>query len=97
MSTKNNEIKALNRLFETNNYFNEIIDFLASEGVLDKHNLPSKIDGNHAVFLHEIISVARNNGKLQLSSYEWILLPKEKVELTLITAYTARTFSWFQS
>ena len=87
------EIDCLTRLIKDGNQFDPLVMFLQDEGVLtrqDVNKLSSDLDPVKT--LYRAMINAKKDGKLQLLSFEWTLLPHENIKLLLITNRAQREF-----
>ena len=82
------KVKCMNRLFELLQCKNEIIEFLLKEKLVDveekDHIVLSHVSG-HAGKLFSILDNAMKEDKVQLLDFEWSILPKETLSLTIVT------------
>ena len=94
MSKTNLEIKCLARLDELIASNDTIMEFLVAEELMSKEE--RRFMGKSAD-VPKILQafLAKMKGKqLQLLEYEWILLPEERLKVTIITDRNSREFSY---
>ncbi len=89
------EKHCFNRLVEHGSLFQEIRDFMLDEGMLIKADLPLiAASTTKPKYLTAKLDEAKENGKIQLISFEWSLLPVEKINLIIVTARSNKTFNY---
>ena len=91
------EIKCLIKLDSKIQCFNDMIEFLSLEKIIDRHTthqlvIELKHELPHAI--HRTLRKALEEETLQLVDYSWVLLPKEAITITIITAHTRKDFTW---
>lgn len=94
MSRIDLEIRCLARLDELLATNDSIMEFLIAEELLSKEQRKA-IKASHDVpkALQEFLGSLKGN-KIQLIEYEWVLLPDERLKLTLVTDRNNREFSF---
>lgn len=96
MSSKT-EIQCLIKLNEKIDCFGDMIDFLSSEKVISRtttSRLLSELKVELPFELHKVLDKALREESLQLMDYSWVLLPSEKICVTIITNQTRKDFTW---
>lgn len=96
MSSKT-EIKCLKALDGKVDCFNDMIDFLSKEKVIDlrtKHKLSIELKLELPYELHKILNKALREETLQLVDYSWVMLPDETITVTIITMHSRKDFTW---
>lgn len=91
------EIKCLIELERRVNCFNDMIDFLSKEKVIDRnttHNLVTELKLELPYELYKTLNKALQEETLQLVDYNWVLLPKETISVTIITKHSRKDFTW---
>lgn len=96
MATENKEIQCLSRLIKKTSCYESILDFLLQEKVIDKADHP-RGDKDKAFHLYNLIENGKQKETLILVSYEWILLPVEHINLTLVSKMTRKEFIYDES
>ena len=94
MNKTNAEIQCLARLDELTATNDTIMDFLMAEDLMSKEERKGvKASPDVPKVLQAFL--ARLKGKqLQLLEYEWVLLPDERLKLTIITDRNSKEFSF---
>jgi hypothetical protein len=90
---KPTEINCLNRLFELTGTYVELVDFLFNEKIMDINEKNRvKIEVEKASFLLNIIHKAQKRDAILLATFDWIMLPEERIRLQIITERTNQSF-----
>lgn len=89
------EAECLKRLFNRDpSYFMEIVQFLESEGLItsgEVANLTRVEDQVHFTYTKSNKLIEQD--LLFLFDYEWVVLPKEKIKITIVTRRTTKELS----
>jgi hypothetical protein len=89
------EIDCLARLFKLTNCFADIIDFLLAEKVITDGQVSDlKLELNKPKALHALMKKAEKDEKLLLLSFDWILLPVERIRIRLITERNSKELTY---
>ena len=89
------KLQFLERLDHLVNGLSQIVEFLVSARLMTEDEvkaLRQKPKSTHALEIQVILQNISN--KVHLLDYEWILLPKEVIKLTIITESGAKVISW---
>ena len=93
--TKKQEIECLNRIMAVNGSLDDLMSFLIDEKLLDRVDVRSiKTSSGPAKELQRVINTLKCSEKLQLVEYEWVILPNERVKLTLISDRATKEFGF---
>ena len=80
------EIDCITRLFKLTECYSELVEYLIEEKILLEGELTNlKLELNKPKFLHAILKQAEKEDKLLLLSFDWVLLPVERIRIRLIT------------
>jgi hypothetical protein len=86
MNKKSKEIMCLNRLQETTQQLDSILDFLRQESLLDEQSVKNaKGSPDFAKYIQETLRELQIKNKFQLLEYEWNLLPIENIRIYIVT------------
>ena len=95
MSSKLKEIDCITRLFKLTDCYSELVDFLIEEKIVTDGVLANlKLELNKPRFLHDILKQAEKDDKLLLLSFDWVLLPVERMRMRLITERSNKEFAY---
>jgi hypothetical protein len=95
MSNKtNHEIKCLSRLDELLSTNETIVEYLVSEGLMQKDEQKAMMAGSDVAKALQLFLGKMKGNKLQLLEYEWVLLPEERLKVTIISDRNSREFSY---
>jgi len=76
----------LNRLQETTQQLNSIVDFLKQESLLDDQVIRNiKSSPDFSKYVQETLRDLQVRNKLQLLEYEWNILPVETIRIYIVT------------
>jgi hypothetical protein len=90
-----NKINCLNQLFKKLHCRVEILDFLVLEKVINSDTMAHIINeqqNTHPQLIFSLLEKLQKEDKLQLVDYEWSLLPKEFIKLTIVTDNSKKEF-----
>ena len=92
--SKIKEKACLKRLFEMAPYtYEDIHQFLIDEKLISQFESDGlKSSNDKPAFVHMLLSVSKNSDKLTLLFYEWNILPKESIKVTISTERLHREF-----
>ena len=96
MSSKT-EIECLIKLNSKVECFSDMIELLSNEKVIDlhtRHKLLSELPLELPYAIHKTLNNALQAEALQLVDYNWVILPKETISVTVITKHSRRDFTW---
>lgn len=91
------EIECLKILNSKIECFNDMIDFLSKEKIIDRnttHKLAIELKLELPYALHKTLNTALEEETLQLVDYNWVLLPQETIAVTIITKHSRKDFTW---
>jgi len=91
------KIDCMNRLFETLNCRVEILQYLREEKLMTDDAVQHLLHENHLQHAQKIVSILgelQQTDKLQLVDYEWTVLPKEIIRLTLVSRNNKKEFAY---
>lgn len=91
------KIDMLNKLFDYLKCRNDILQFLKDEKIIDDNlmqNILHEHHTQHATRIAGMLDELQRADKLQLVDYEWQILPKELVKLTLISKNSKKDFTY---
>lgn len=91
------KIDMLNRLFELIKCRSEILQFLKEEKLISDDIMQGTLHEHHtqhAVKIAGMLEDLKKKEDLQLVDYEWQILPKELVKLTLISKASKKEFTY---
>lgn len=91
---KKTEIQCLSRLNEISSAHEDIIAYLLDENLVDKTTLSKlRMSPEKPKEVWTILNNLKQNGKLQLLEYEWVILPVERINILIVTNSSSKTFS----
>lgn len=89
------EIECLARLFKLTNCYEDFVDHLLDEKILSADRITDlKLELNKPKFLYETLKEAEKEDKLLLLSFDWALLPVERIRVRLVTTRNSRDFTY---
>ena len=91
------KIEFLNRLFDTIKCRNDVLQFLKEEKLIDDNLMQAVLHEHHTQHAPRIAGMLdelQRADKLQLVDYEWQILPKELVKLTLVSKTSKKDFTY---
>jgi hypothetical protein len=86
------QVECLNRLFETRKCREEILQFLKDEHLINDDVMQNLLHEHHTQHASKMITLfddLKKKEALQMVDFEWKILPKEFIQLTLV-AKTAK-------
>ena len=87
------KIKCLRRLAELTDNYGSIIDFLVKEKLMSDENIKDfRKAAMPSDFLYLHLKSLQEDGKLIALSYEWEVLPDERIRITIATTNEYKTF-----
>lgn len=87
--------QCFDRLLTVGTCYPELKAFMLDEGFLTKSDLPFLLTAEKKPkFLLEKLLEAQDKGLIQLMSFEWSLLPTERIHLQIVTARSTQNFSY---
>jgi hypothetical protein len=85
MKKINRELECISRYIELASV-EDVITKLVDIGIITSHEVSSIIASSSPnKEIHKAISLAKQDGRLQLLEYEWQFLPKEIIKITMVT------------
>lgn len=95
MSKRTKQIECLARLNEATAGLQEILDFLVEEKLTDMTEVREIISApSPAKELQLVLKRLSEQEKFQLLEYEWIVLPTERITITIVTENAKREFNY---
>lgn len=91
------KIECLNRLFDLIKCRTDILQFLKEEKIISDDLMQSILHEHHtqhAPRIATLLDELASKDQLQLVDYEWAILPKEVVKLTLVSKSNKKDFSY---
>jgi len=89
------KIDFLNRLFELTKCRIELLQFLKDEKIITDDTMARILHDHHTTHATQIVNLLQECHKketLQLVDYEWTILPKELLRLTLVSNTMKKEF-----
>jgi hypothetical protein len=94
MSEQARKIEFLLRLNTLNPLFEDLQDFLIAEGALSSDDLLNRVRGRLPEVKAAEFYLALNKGNFLMVDWEWTILPKEILKLTVVTRNNVREFGY---
>ena len=95
MEKTRREIECLVRLNDLQDSYSMILEFLISEALISSAEVKAmRASSEIAKKLQLHLAQASAEGKLQLLSYEWTILPVERVRILIVTNRASKEFSF---
>ena|SRR5579884_4264038 len=96
MARISKEIECIARLEEISGGSQDmILEFLTQESLVSKEQRKAMLSSSDvAKAIHTHLASLQRDNKLQLLEYEWIVLPVERVKITIITDRNSKEFSY---
>lgn len=91
------KIECLKELFNKLNCRVEILQFLKDEKVINDDTMATILNElhlQHPTLIFTLLEDIQNNEKVQLVNYEWNILPKEFIQLTIVTNTAKKEFTY---
>ena len=89
------KIKCLRRLAELTDNYGSIIDFLVKERLMNEEDMKNfKKASMPSDFLYLHLKNLQDEGKLIALSYEWEVLPDERIRVTIGNTNEYKTFTY---
>ena len=91
------KVEFLNRLFQLRHCKHELLDFLIQSKFITEEEVKDILIAaplTHAQLIYNILYELEKDDKIQLVSYEWTVLPKEKGKFSLVTDYDTKDFEF---
>lgn len=89
------KVDCLNRLFELTSSRDEMIDFLQEEkiiGINEVMLIKNETDKDRMIY--NTIKKACKEDLILLASFDWVLLPDEKIKIQIITTRSNKNFTY---
>jgi hypothetical protein len=94
MNRASREIECLAKLDSLTPSYDGIIEYLHSEDLLSREEGKAmRSSADVAKVLHTKLASLSKSNKLQLLEYEWVVLPVERMKITIITDRMSKEFS----
>lgn len=95
MTRTGHEIDCLARLQEMNGSLAEVLDFLLAEDLIHKDVTKSlKTSSNLPKEMQKLLHNLSKDNKFQLLTYEWTILPVERIKILVITNRNSKEFTY---
>jgi len=94
MNKTNSEIRCLARLDELVSSNETIVEFLVNEGLMQKDERKAMMAGSDVPKALQLFLAKMKGNQLQLLEYEWVLLPEERLKVTIISDRNSKEFSY---
>lgn len=92
---KQRHVDCLKRLLELTASQQELIDFLKQEKLMTvDEEAEMKLEVDKVYYLCGLLFKYSKEEKLQLLSFEWVMLPKERVRLRMVTDRRTKEISY---
>ena len=91
------KIQCLDELFTKLDCRVEVLQFLKDEKLITDDVMAStlnEIHTSHSSRVFTILNELQNNDNVQLIDYEWTILPKQFIRLTIVTDRTKKDFTY---
>lgn len=89
------ELDCLKRMFKLTHCYNDLVDFLLEEKLINDSQLTNlKLELDKAKFLYELIKKAEKDDKILLFSFDWVVLPVERIRIRLITERNTKELTY---
>lgn len=89
------EIDCIARLFKLADCYDEMVDFLIEEKLINDSDLVNlRLDSNKPQFIYNLLKQAANDDQLLLFAFDWVVLPVERIRLRLVTKRTNKEFAY---
>lgn len=89
----------LNRLLKLSECRDELLQYLLEDKVITEDDVRNmKMYAGHiGRYMEQLLRECERDEKLQMINYDWVVLPTERLRLTIVTFKTTREFSynWF--
>lgn len=87
--------QCLQRLFDLTTCFAEMVDFLFNEKLISEEQIQDlKLEVDKVNFLYNLLKEHEKKEKINLLSFDWIMLPEERIKVTIITDRAVQDFSY---
>lgn len=95
MQNRKRQIECLTRYGALTANLEDVLEFLFHEKLASKDLIKAtKQNADLPKEVEALLSSLAQNNKLQLLEYEWILLPVERIKITLITDNVSKEFTF---
>lgn len=94
MKNTNKEIQCLARLDELMATNGTIMEFLVAEDLMTKEQRKGLLASSDVAKSLQTYLAAMKGKQLQLLEYEWVVLPQERLKVTIITDRNSKEFSF---
>ncbi len=95
MKTKEREIECIARLFKMADSYGELVEFLVEEKIMTNEVLANlKLELDKPRFLHTFLKQEEKDDKLLLLSFDWVVLPIERIRIRLVTERNSKEFAY---
>lgn len=91
------KIECLKELFTKLNCRVEILQFLKDEKIINDDTMAgilSELHLQHPTLVFTLLQDIQSNERVQLVNYEWTILPKEFIQLTIVTDTARKEFTY---
>jgi hypothetical protein len=91
------KIECLDILFKKLHCGSQLLEFLRDEHIID-NNLMARIiheqSSAHSSAIFSLLENLQKENKVQLVDYQWTILPKEFIQLTIVTSNARKDFTF---
>jgi len=95
MSKASKEIECIKRLDELCAIYDEVLDFLIKENLVSREDSKAiKSSSEIPKMIHTTLANLSRTNKLQLLEYEWVVLPVERLKISIVTDRMSKEFSF---
>jgi hypothetical protein len=95
MGRKSREIECLDRLNRMAVSMDDIMNFLVEEKVIDRNQIKTvNNSADQPKQVQLMLEELKRADKIQLLSYEWVILPVERIKVLIVTDRNQKEFSY---
>lgn len=95
MSRTTLEIECLDRLHGLTGLRDQILSFLVEESVITKDDTKTIFtSSNQSKATQELLNKLKQKNLIQLLEYEWVVLPVERIKVTIVTDRNSQEFTF---
>jgi hypothetical protein len=92
---KQKETDCFSRFEALHGSLDEFVDFLIEENLMSQDNIGDfRRASNRPKFLHSLLLKHKQEDKIMLLDFEWVLLPIERIKITIVTERTSKSFTY---
>lgn len=91
----NKKVECITRFIHLSSSIDNIKSFLVDEKIVNEETfVPVNTIQAFAELIYLVLSKALQEDKITLVDYEWTLLPKEQIKITIVTPTAHKIFSY---